>query len=364
MAQSYDWAEKTGVGILNGFSSSRLPSRALTVVIIIFMGGWFGLTDEARAQSMASSGNVSGWITGFLPDIGFPALSRMEITPYGKFGYRKVGWSAKLPVPFRIESGGSVDSVGDYYTLRLREVDLWVAELGMDAQLVKGVTVYSKISGNILQGILNEWFPESRTEAEQLLWRTRNFSWVELEGGIIKPIIWNFSMKAGLRYDDFRLAFKDPYEINASSVSGNTSVTLRAYQANSYIWIPYLGLGWNGKRLKLFLTGSLFAPSQIRLESRVSARTTSPDVFSCYTTFSSGEAASYIEMSLEYFMNWIPVVNLSFWGKSGWAQVSGKGDISYNCLPTQNNSTRVIDESRITFTRYDISAGLSLNATF
>lgn len=339
----------------------------LVLVLLVFVFGPLGYpTKIARAsdQASAKSKTLSSQLITFFPDIGLPNISRIQITPYGKFGYRRVGWSAIIPVPYTFLFNESADLVGDYYTIKLKEVDLWVAEAGIEAQFSGGATVFARISGNILQGLLNTWFPETREEAERLLWKQRDFSWIEIEAGFIQSVLGPLSMEAGLRYDDFRLAFKEPYEIRAATGSRITSVTFKAYQADSYIWLPYIGCGLNGKGLKAFVIGSLFAPSHIKMEARVSANASQTSGVSCYTILTSNEPASYLEFNIQYLMNWLPLVNLSLWGKSGWLRISGKGDVQNNCVSSPGVSVLPLDEINLTFTRYDIAAGLSLNISF
>jgi len=319
----------------------------MTYLILIIVGSaQLGLSigiADASDHALLKPKTLSSGILMFFPDIGFPNISRIQFTPYGKFGYRKVGWSARIPVPYMFLFNESPDLVGDYYTIRLKEVDLWVAEAGIEAQFNGGATVFAQVSGNLLQGILNNWFPETREEVERLLWKRRDFSWIEVEGGLIQPILGPISMKVGLRYDDFRLAFKEPYEIKAVGGTRITSVSLKAYQADSYIWLPYVGCGLNGKGIKAFIIGSLFAPSQIRMEARVTANVSQTSGVSCYTIFTSNEPASYVELNIQYLMNWVPIVNLSLWGKSGWLQISGRGEIQNNCVSSPGVSARSLD---------------------
>lgn len=339
----------------------------LFLVLLAFVFGPLGYPTKiasASDQASAKSNTLSSQLITLLPEIGIPNISRIQFTPYGKFGYRKVGWSAIIPVPYTFLFNESPDLVGDYYTIKLKEVDLWVAEAGIEAQFVGGATVFARISGNILQGIMNTWFPETREEAERLLWKQRDFSWIEIEAGFIQSVLGPFSMEAGLRYDDFRLAFKEPYEIRAATGSRITSVTFKAYQADSYIWLPYIGCGLNGKGLKAFVIGSLFAPSHIKMEARISGNASQTSGVSCYTILTSNEPGSYLEFNIQYLMNWLPLVNLSLWGKSGWLRISGKGDVQNNCVSSASVRVLPLDEINLTFTRYDIAAGLSLNISF
>ena len=345
-------------------SASRIFRKTIFLVFIylVLTVGILGSPTKiahASDQASAKSETLSSQLLGFLPDIGFPNVSRIQFFPYGKFGYRKVGWRAIIPVPYTFLFNESADLVGDYYTIKLKEVDLWVAEAGIEAQFIGGATVFARISSNILQGLLNTWFPETREAAERLLGKQSDFSWIEVETGFIKSILGPLSIEAGLRYDDFRLAFKEPYEIKAATGSKITSVTFKAYQADSYIWLPYIGCGLNGKSVKAFLSGSLFAPSHIKMEARVSANASQISGVSCYTILTSNEPASYLELNIQYLMNWLPLVNLSLWGKSGWLRISGKGDVTNNCVSSPGFSVLPLDEINLTFTRYDIAAGLS-----
>lgn len=333
---------------------------SISVLICISPSG----TDNVWSGTANWTENVLDGMLGFSPTLSLPSIARIQFTPFGRLGYRKVGWSARVPFPYVIDFGASPDLVREFYRIRLPVVDLWLAEGGVEALLAGDATLGFRISGNILQNILNSWFPETGTEAERLLWRSRNFSWIELDLYAIKPIKGSFCMKSGIRYDDFRLAFKDPYEINNISATDNASVGFRAYQAGSHVWAPYLGLGWNGDRLKAFITASAFAPSTITMQSRVSVNIPKTSSFSCYTTFSSNEPASYLELSLEYAVDLPYGMNFRVWGRSGWLQAAGKGQISSDCLSNARVSTPGDDASHLTFTRVDGAAGLSINLTF
>ena len=153
------------------------------------------------------------------------------------------------------------------------------------------------------------------------------------------------------RITTFVWRLKSRMQIKATTGSKITSVTFKAYQADSYIWLPYIGCGLNGKSVKAFLSGSLFAPSHIKMEARVSANASQISGVSCYTILTSNEPASYLELNVQYLMNWLPLVNLSLWGKSGWLRISGKGDVTNNCVSSPGFSVLPLDEINLTFTR-------------
>lgn len=318
----------------------------------------------ALAAEKNDSWSIPGFLEGISPDLGLGGFHRIRITPFGKFGYSKVGWTASLPTYQVISTSELAESGVGQFRLSLKEADLWLAEAGLEAGFVSGTSLMMRISGNILQDALNTWLPESRDEVERLLWKNRSVNWLEMEISITRPILGNLSMKTGLRYDDFRLAFKTPYEINAQDSSKKASMSFRGYQAESHAWIPYLGLGWFGEKFKLFLIGSVFAPSKISLESRISASSQSKTDVSCYTVFSSNEPASFIEINLGYAFRFMSLVNLSLWGKSGWLYTSGKGEITRNCSGSAGLSPKNTLDHDMTFSRYDISGGLSLDVSF
>ncbi len=308
----------------------------------------------------AASDSIVGWT----PKLSIPQVGRIEFKPFGKFGYRRVGWSAKVPISAHYLPSDSLESIDEYYNISPKEIDLWLGEAGVEAKFVNGSIVILRASGNILQNVLNTWVPETRVEAERLLWRQSSFSWIEVEGLLIQPIMGNICIQAGLKYDDFRLAFKKPYELTSMSSSRKTAINFRAHQADSYIWFPYMGLGWNGSQLKFFVSASMFAPSTIRMESRINAISSKTSDVSCYTVFSSKEPATYMEMNVEYFINVLKLVNLSLWGKAGWMKASGKGEVTNKCDVFSGSANLPFDVFDITFTRYDVGAGLSLNIAF
>ena len=334
----------------------------------------FLVAGNAPVESLTSYASRSDWLLPkarifnrfreLLPDIGIPNIGRVQIKPSGKFGYRRVGWKAQIPIPYTFLFNNTPDLVGDYYTIKPKEVDLWVAEAALQAQFGDGFSIFAAISGNILQSALNNWLPETREEAERLLWRQREFLWMEADFGLIQPVLGPLCMEVGLRYDDFRLVFKEPYETRTLGGSKMSSVNLRAYEAQSRTWIPYIGIGFNSWSLKAFVIGSLFAPSKTRLETRVSANSSQLSGVSCYAAFSTGEPSTYIELNAQYLMKWIPLVNLSLWGKSGWLAVSGRGEVENTCSFSPGFSVQPFEEITLTVNRYDIAAGLSVNIVF
>ena len=330
---------------------------------MLFCMGPVAIENAWSGKGFVTKGVHDAFLTSS-PGFSLPSLGKISFTPFGRLGYRKVGWSARVPFPYSIELGASADLFREYYRIRMPAVDMWVAEGGVEALLAGKATLGLRVSGNIIQGVLNTWLPESRSSAEQSLWRSRNFSWTELDFYAIKPIHGSFCLKSGLKYDDFRLAFKKPYEIRNNSGTGDASVDFRAYQAASHVWAPYLGFGWNGPKLKAFLTAGVFAPSTISMQSRISANIPRASNFSCYTTFSSNEPASCLEISLEYAVDMPYGLSFRLWGKSGWLQASGKGDISSDCLNNSDVKRPAEDALNITFTRVDGAAGLSMNLTF
>lgn len=279
-------------------------------------------TANVMANSLCSS-----------PDFSSPWIGKIEFSPYGRLGYRKVSWSARVPFPYVVDTRAPNEFLREFYRIRLPAVDLWLAEAGIDASFGGGNVVGARISGNLLQGILNNWLPETRDEAERLLWSQRNFNWVEFELYALKPVWKSLCFKSGVRYDDFSLAFKIPYEIETASESEKVNVTFRAYQADSHVWLPYLGFGWNGAKMKAFIIASVFAPSSISMESRIAVTSPRASSFSCYTTFFSDKPASYLELSLEYAVDIKQGMNFRIWGKSGWLQAAGKALSTATAFP-------------------------------
>lgn len=334
------------------------------LLVFMFLGMAPLAPENACSGSALGTAGLRDGILAAGPNFSLPSVGKIRFTPFGRLGYRKVGWSARVPFPYSVEFGASSDLFREFYRIRMPAVDMWLAEGGVDALLAGNATLGLRISGNILQDVLNTWLPESRSSAERSLWRSRNFSWTEVDFYAIKPVHGSFCLKSGLRYDDFRLAFKEPYEIRNISEGGNASVDFRAYQASSHIWAPYLGLGWDGPRLKAFLTASVFGPSSISMQSRMSANIPGASNFSCYTTFSSSKPASCLDMSIEYAVDIPYGLSFRIWGKSGWMQVAGKGDISSDCLHNSHVKKPVDDALHLTFTRIDGAAGLSINLTF
>ncbi|MFH0960169.1 MAG: hypothetical protein V1897_15860 [Pseudomonadota bacterium] len=314
--------------------------------------------------SLSKAGIFNTSFRELLPDIGMPNIGRVQISPSGKFGYRRVGWQTRIPIPYTFIFDTSEELVGDYYTIKLKEVDLWVAEAMVQMNFGGRFSAFAAISGNILQSALNNWIPETREDAERLLWRQREFLWMEVDLGLVQKVLGPLCVEVGLRFDDFRLVFKEPYEAKTLGGSKISSVNLRAYQAQSRTWLPYLGVGFHSDLLKAFIVGSLFAPSQTSLQTRISASSSQSSGVSCYTIFTTDEPATYIEFNAQYLMKWIPLVSLSLWGKSGWLQVSGRGGVENSCSASPGFSAQPFDEIALTVKRHDIAAGLSLNIIF
>jgi hypothetical protein len=350
-------------------SLSARFNRLIPWIIILI------LVTNAPLESLSSLANGSdGFLpkTGILnsrfrellPDIGLPDIGRVQIKPSGKFGYRRVGWKAEIPIPYTFIFNDSDNMTGGYFPIKLNEVDLWIAEAALQAKFGKGFSIFASISGNILQSALNKWLPDTREEAERLLWKQREFIWMEAEFGCLQPVLGPLCMEAGLRYDDFRLVFKEPHEIKVSAGSKAAFLNLKAHEAQSKIWIPYIGFGFDGVFFKAFAIGSVFAPSSIRIETRISANSSQLSSVSCYTILTTDEPATYFELNAQYLMNWLPLFNLSLWGKSGWVQVSGSGRIQNDCSASPGVSAKPFEEISLNVSRHDMAAGLSLNIVF
>ena len=139
-----------------------MKNRLIPWLIVFLVAG------NAPVESLTSYASGSDWLLPkarifnrfreLLPDIGIPNIGRVQIKPSGKFGYRRVGWKAEIPIPYTFVFNDSADVVGDYYTIKPKEVDLWVGEASVQAEFSSGFAIFTTVSGTFCRALSTTGF--------------------------------------------------------------------------------------------------------------------------------------------------------------------------------------------------------------
>ncbi len=330
-----------------------LPVVLLILLTVMSAGG------EEPSQSLpASSASPMPW--PYRID-----LTKIKFTPSFKLGYQRMGMNLTVPIPFRISLGGEDTYEGDTVKLTLPEVNLWIAEAGLDVRATPDLTMYVSGAGNLIQNLFMSLSGGSENSADASTWKTHSLTWLEIEGGMRYNHWSSLAVVSGLRWDHFDLTIKDPDVLTKVNVGAYRNLNLLTGDILSGLWIPYVGAELRFKDLKATLIGTTYAPALLRVRTRLRADIQQTYNFLGESTITMKSAAMFVEARLEYKIRIRDKTGLSLWGKGSWLTTQGGGRLESGYGTTHSGLTVGIGSDRhLRFSRFSLGGGTALKMSF
>jgi len=344
--------------------------RTATIVVLVLwtalpLYGQSGSEGRSSPRMFPGAPSLTGLIAA-LPGFsdGFDPR-RVKFTPSGRIGYQRISMDLRMPVPFKF----SVDSTGTYAgeatVLKLRDANLWVGEAGLDAQLTTRINMFTNGSANLIQSLVASTAPDIVGRTKVAEWKKNQLQWIQVEGGAGFTFRAPFSVIAGLRWDRFGLVLQEPVGLTNVNAGPYQNLTLIDSEVSSRFWIPYFGIGLTGKDYRARLIGSPIVSASIQVHTRLSA-----DILPSYSLLGDGivtmeHPGGFLEAGLEYTATVFQSTRVNLWAKAGWLGIRGRSQTE-TAYTTSYPNVQVgsVQGSSVFFTRYNVAAGLSVNASF
>jgi len=292
-------------------------------------------------------------------------FQKIRIAPSGRLGYQRMRVDATIPIPFELSTKGGDLFRGDSARLRLPEANLWIAEASVWAQATPEIGFFASAAGNFVQSFLGPTFGGTIVPTTASEWRERQLEWWEVEAGATFTPWSPFTFLAGLRWDHFDLVFRDARGVASLSSGPFRNVNLVSTDLLSEIWILYGGIGLLGGSYKAYIIASPFAVTDIKVLTRMTANMAPSYNFSGEAAVALNKPAGFVEARFEYDANVWAGFRLGLWAKGSW--LAGRGLANIEGKYTTNHpglTATPLDGEVMTFSRYNVAAGLALKLSF
>jgi hypothetical protein len=331
--------------------------------IIIVLAIWL-VPVSATANDVLKSLIVSAVPAETFGSAAFRIL-QVRIVPSGRLGYQRMGVDASIPVPFQLFIKGGEVYRGDPTRLKLPEANLWIAEASILAQVTPTIGFFAAASGNFVQNFLGPTLGGTVIPRRTSEWRERQLEWWDVEAGATYTPWSPFAFIVGLRWDHFDLVFRDARGLASLSAGSFSNVNLVSTDLLSEIWIPYVGVGLLGQSYRAYLIASPFAAANVNVVTRMTANISPSYSFSGDAVVAFNKPAGFVETRFEYDATVWAGFRLGLWAKGSWLAGRGLGNIDGTYTTNNPNLTAApLSGESMTFSRYNVAAGLALKLSF
>jgi hypothetical protein len=292
-------------------------------------------------------------------------VRQVRIAPSGRLGYQRMRVDATIPVPFELSTTGGDLFKAESARLRLPEANLWIAEASVWAQVTPEIGFFASAAGNFVQSFLGPTPVGAILPSRTSEWRERQLEWWEVEAAATFTPWSPFAFMAGFRWDHFDLVFRDARGVASLSSGPFRNVNLVSTDLLSEIWIPYFGVGLLSESYKAYVIASPFAATDIKVITKMTANMAPSYNFSGEAEVALNKPAGFVEARFEYDANVWAGFRLGLWSKGSW--LAGRGMAKIGGKYTTNHpglTATPLDGETMTFSRYNIAAGLALKLSF
>lgn len=300
-----------------------------------------------------------------LPTLEELSLRKFKITPFGKFGYQRMGLEVYAPIPFDLSIPQAETYRGGSAYLKVRDVDLWLGEIGLDIQIAPTVRVFMRGTANAPQNLAASMLPEAGGPTGASEWKRYSLDWLILEGGAAFDAGGVASVIGGMRWDRLDVALNERSGAVSTTLGPYRNVNLISADVLSDLWIPYIGIGFTGPSYKASLIGSPILLAEIRIRTRLHA-----DILPSHTFLGDGlvtltHPGGFVEGNVEYLARPVPATQLSLWGRAGAVTSRGPGETEGNYKTTHPDlKVELVEGQNVIFTRYNLAGGVAFNFSF
>src|SRR5208283_3569138 len=119
-----------------------------------------------------------------------------------------MGMEVYTPIPFDLSVPQAETYRGGSANLKIRDVDLWLGEIGLDIQIAPTARLFMRVTANAPQNLAASMLPGAGGQTGASEWKRYNLDWVTLEGGAAFDAGGFASIIGGMRWDHLDLALK------------------------------------------------------------------------------------------------------------------------------------------------------------
>jgi hypothetical protein len=301
-----------------------------------------------------------------------------NLTGNAKIGYMKMGTNFNLPTrpPFPIMAAeASID-------LQLRGNWYWMGSVGLSSQITPDLSLSVYAEGN-LQRNVTAFSAENDLPLFdgffQLTWEASKVQWWDVDARAAYKLCPQYSILAGFRADHLSFNLRDPVDQFGDPVNLNFSIdgfALEQRVAGDFlgkVWIPYIGLRFNGQCWHFDLLWSPVAWASVKIPNRLVQSISIEDEVDINLSNALGlqyalkKPGCFLEGEFEYDWNLRGPLSFQLWAKGSWLRIRGRGTMDAQSNAAVNGvslSESFADDARGTYTRYSIGGGIGTTLTF
>ena len=290
----------------------------------------------------------------------------LKISPFARVGFQRMGMELITPMPFLFSFQQEKTIGGGSLALRIREMTLWVAEGGVEAQLVNNLKVFVKGSGNLMQRIAMNLAPDLVDSMTLSEWRRNDLRWMTLEGGVERHWKGPIAVLGGLRWDHFLLVVREPTPPEGSADNASGQVIPSGADLSANFIIPYAGIRLRKGQLTAQAIAGTPPYSRIRLGTRFHQTLGSSQNVAGIADVNFLGLGVFFELSGEYNTTVHKKLHLTLWGRAGILGSRGRGDAEIRYVsadPTALIRPMETDHS-VRFFRHAFTGGIAIETPF
>lgn len=357
-------------------SGNQSPACALLAAFVLL---FCVVMSDATAQGMPMTAGMGSF-----------GVNDVRIIPKVGVGFQKIFLNFNLPtvVPRIFPGVGTLDLV-------FQDADVWVGAASLTAEFPMGLSLTIMGQANAKRTI-TVFTPQevqtAGTATPGVSWTGGQLQWWTLEGiAAYKPGS-DWSILCGLRREHLTVTMTDPRDaagnpLNLSFIftSGTFTQTESITQVSdlrSKLWIPYLGLGFDGPGCHATLLWSPFVTADVRIPAPLNIAQSFIDVGP--SPFNNADLqgidiryqvlkpATFLEGTFEYHLTAASNLYFKLWGTASWICLKGDGKLTMSLrevalsdgVPVASSGDDVAGAGTASFTRGIVAAGLSATLSF
>ncbi len=356
----------------------RSANRALLAAFLLLL---CASISDVTAQDLPMTG------------MGSFGLGGVRIIPNVEVGFQKITLNFNLPtvVPRIFPKAGTLDLV-------LQDANVWVGSVALTAEFPVGLLLTIKGQANSNRDITVFTPQEVQTTGTIIpgpgvLWTGRKLEWWTLEGVVAYKPNTDWSVLLGLRREHLSVKLTSPRDLLGNPLdfhfvdtSGTFTYIASITQVSdlrSKLWIPYLGLSFDGPGYHASFLWSPFVTADVRIPAPINIDQFFIDVDPAFPLNGADlqginiqyrvlKPASFVEADFEYNLMVFSNLYFKLWGTASWVSLKGSGNLSMslrevalnNGVPFEASGDDVFGSGNASFTRGILAGGLAATLNF
>jgi hypothetical protein len=323
---------------------------------------WTGGLDGLTSLVSPALSNMPSW-----------SMGTVKVAPYAGFGYQWLGLNFNMPA-----FDSEILHLPAPMDMKIKGGRFGTLSAGLDASIPSGLSLFLRAEANIKRDVkiltAEEPVGELLGFARAAEWTGSGLQWWLAEGGLGYQVACGVSVLAGVRRDSISLQLSDPRDASGAPIEGASQglgVVREFGDFTAGLWVPYVGLRFEGPNYRTTLLASPYTRGSIKLPDCFMWTISFPPFFTYQITnsfeYSVSQPGGFFEGAGEYDVNLNQSAVLRIWGKGNYAKIRGSGNLDelFQNIGGASPGTWVGSESATaTFVKSTLSAGLSAVVAF